>query len=183
MHISLRSNFRTQKLAIFIVSAIITVVIMTTPWFQESLLSLGDLGHIGAFIIGFFFSYGMTTIPAIAAFTILAKTMNPFLLALVGAFGAVLSDYLIFHIVRDDIVTMAKMKAWRIRIHPKWHLILHLRKLAPLLGGLILASPLPDEVAMAVFGVGHLKNKMWLAITFTAKFFAILVIALAAPFF
>src|SRR3989344_5922370 len=70
------------------------------------------LGIGGAFIAGMLFSYGFTTPLAIVLFLLIAPTAsNIFMFAVAGGFGVLLSDLVIFHLVRFSLKDEVKRLA------------------------------------------------------------------------
>ena len=123
--------------------------------------------------------------PAIAAFYVLGNTHNPFLMAFVGASGALLSDYLIFKFVRDRLLVELKDLSHEFsEVIPR--LQLHIKRstyfkwIIPTIAGLIIASPLPDEIAAALFAVVKYDLKKFIIFSFVSKFLGIILIAYVA---
>ena len=163
---------------IFIVlSILIAILILRSELINNFISSLNNLRYVGVFIAGLFFSYGFTTAPAISVLYLLAKDSNIVLVALIGSVGAIISDFLIFSFVKYELTKEIKRIEREINFHPKFKFIKMLKKIAPFIGGLIIASPLPDEIAAAIFGAIKFDNKKFLIIAFFAKFISILIIA------
>jgi len=140
------------------------------------ILGLHELEYLGAFIAGAFYSYGMTTPLAIVAFAIMAKDMDPFVLAGIGACGAMVSDYFIFSAVKEEAGKRIKIATGiEIRI-PQADGLLS-RMFLFVLGGVVLMSPLPDEVGAMMMGIGRTRTPWFLGMAFVAKFLGVLAIA------
>lgn len=142
----------------------------------------GDGVLLASFLAGIFFTSVMTTAPAIAIFGELSLHSNPLLLAVVGGAGAVCGDYLIFMFVRDrlgdDFAYLIKRTGT-----PRFFKMFHrktFRWMLPFIGGLIVASPLPDELGLALLGIARMRTSRFLLLSFTFNSFGILLIALAA---
>ncbi len=140
---------------------------------------LSSLGYLGSFISGVFFTYGFTAAPATAVFLILAKEQNIFLATIFGGLGALVGDLLIFKFIRfslsNEIERLSKEKLvmkLNSRIPPV------LRKyLFPTLAGIIIASPLPDEIGVSMLAsLKHISIKTFLAISFLLNSLGILII-------
>ncbi len=141
----------------------------------------GNFGYFGAFVAGTFFTYGLTTPPATAATYILGKTLNPFLIAFIGAFGALMSDFLIFRFVRDNLLEELQTATRELRIPTERLGRLKRSKtflrIAPVIAGFILASPLPDELAAALFALTNYNPKHFAIFSYTSNFLGLLVIS------
>ncbi|MCI0614995.1 hypothetical protein L0244_18550, partial [bacterium] len=106
------------------------------------------LRYVGSFIAGIFFTSVFTTAPAIVILGDLAQENSPFLVALFGGLGAVLGDLLLFRFMRDRVTEDVRYLIRRTKI-ARFPLIFKTRLtrwFLPLIGAIIIASPLPDEV-------------------------------------
>jgi hypothetical protein len=143
---------------------------------------LGDGVLVASFVTGAFFTSVMTTAPAIAVLGVLSLHANPLVVALVGGAGAVCGDYLIFAFVRDrlgdDFAYLLRREG-----SPRFFKIFHrksFRWVLPFVGGLIIASPLPDELGLALLGVAKMRTSRFLVISYAFNTAGILLIGLAA---
>ena len=107
-------------------------------------------GYVGVFATGMLYSYGFTAAPATAILLIAADGVNPVAASLIGGVGGLISDLVIFRFLRTSLSSEIKRLARERPIRrlrkaiPKY-----MRKpLIPILAGLIIASPLPDEIGV-----------------------------------
>jgi hypothetical protein len=133
-------------------------------------------------IAGLFFTSLLTTAPAIAVLGELSLQANLFLVALVGALGAVAGDYLIFAFVRDRVSQDAAYLLRGPRFARMFHIFKqpHFRRVLPVVGALIIASPFPDELGLALLGFAHIDRRYFFAIAYAMNFIGIILIGLAA---
>jgi|SRR3989344_201305 len=134
---------------------------------------------------GFFFTSLFTTGPAILLLGKLALEQSLWQVVLVGAMGAVCGDLILFRIVKDAFAEDLSY-VLSIRKHKRLYHLLHtrlVRHLWPLIGGFIIASPLPDELGIALLGIGRLKTRYFIPISFCFNALGILLIGLAARAF
>ena len=162
---------------IIVLSILIAILILRSELINNFINSLNNLKYFGIFIAGLFFSYGFTTAPAISVLYLLAEDVNVLLVAIIGSIGAIISDFLIFSFVKYKVTKEIKRIEREINFHPKFRFIKMFKKIAPFIGGLVIASPLPDEIAATIFGAIKFDNKKFLIIAFFAKFISILIIA------
>ena len=141
-----------------------------------------SLGFFGTFLTGILFTYGFTAAPATAIFLILAKEQNIFLAGLIGGLGALLGDLFIFnfirHSFRDEVKKMYREKLV-MYINHKTPSFLK-RCLLPVVAGFIIASPLPDEIGVAMIAASKsISAKVFSVISYvlnTAGIFVVLLI-------
>ena len=141
-----------------------------------------QFGIIGSFIEGFFFTSILTTPPAIVALFKSAAYVPAWELALVGGFGAVCGDLLVFRFVQSRLVEYILRVAFhqrlmrigaRIAAGPLWWV-------SPLAGAVVIASPLPDEIGLLMMGLSHIRLYQFVPMAFLANATGIYLIALTA---
>jgi membrane protein YqaA with SNARE-associated domain len=163
------------KTVLIILIIFLTLESYLTGSLQQFFDSLGKYGYIGSFISGFLYTYGVTTPFAIAAFFILAKYLNIWLLTLLGTFGGLIGEYFIYDFAKKEVgksVRIYKNKKIKLpEIKSKF-----LKKITPLIAGLIIATPIPDEFLALLFGIEKYKLRDFLILTFISKFIGILLI-------
>lgn len=131
-------------------------------------------------IAGLFFTSFFTTPPAIAVFSGLAHSGNPLLIAAIGGLGSVCGDSLIFLFVRGRVTkdAGALMSGPRLKRLIKILKRRHFQRVLPLIGGLIIASPLPDELGLALIGVSNMKRSSFFLLSYCMNALGILAILL-----
>ena len=167
---------------------LLTFVMAYFLFYERNSLPFHDyiisFGYFGAFIAGTLYTYGFTAAPATAIFLILDGHQNIFLASLIGGVGALLSDILIFrfitHSFKDEIEKLSQEKPvmFIVNLIPKRMM----KYIVPLFAGLIIASPIPDEIGVTLLATTKLSNKMFILIDFCCNvigIFAILSIARA----
>ena len=176
-----------QDLFLLAFSIVVAIWIARTESFSLLLTSASrDTAYIGAFLAGIFFTSAFTTAPAIILLgKIAAYSGSPLLVAIFGAAGALLGDLLIFRFVhnrlRSDVFSLVG-KRWAEKLkHILQKRIYH--RYAPFLAATIIASPLPDELGLAIIGMDGRRTHSFELFAFIANFLGILIIALIAIYF
>lgn len=172
-----------KDLAVIAVSVLLAVALVGTGVVEALLTSTQQLRLIGAFFGGLLFTSVFTTAPAIAALGEIAQSGSALQTAAVGALGSVVGDLLIFAFVRDRLSEhlMGHLKAsegWT-----RFMVLIRTRsfRLASLfLGGLIIASPFPDEIGISLMGFSKLSTRWFVPLSYAFNFVGILLIGLAA---
>ena len=176
-------NHILQDIALILFSVLIAVLLVRTNVLANLLASMGELEILGAFIAGMFFTSIFTTAPAMAALGGISLLQGIFSTALFGAIGSVVGDLIIFRFVRYRISShISEMLAHR-SIWRRFHLLFKrrfFRWITFLAGGLILASPLPDELGVTVLGFSKIRVRYFALLSFTFNFLGIVLIGLVA---
>ena len=172
-----------QDISIIAFSIVIALVITKTHLLSGLLVVTLGLRYFGSFIAGIFFTSIFTTAPAIVTLGEIAKTNSLLLTAFFGAFGAVIGDVIIFRFIRDrlseHLLELVEHKgSWK-RTKALFKLR-YFRWITFLFGGLIIASPLPDELGIGLLGFSKMKIKNFIPLSFFFNFLGIILIGLIA---
>lgn len=137
---------------------------------------------VEAFVAGFFFTSLLTIAPAGVAFAEMAHTVPALQLAAWGATGAMLGDLLLFLFVRDAISQdlMRMLRGSWIRKIKALFKTPFLSWAVPVAGALVIASPLPDEVGLAMLGLSKTDLRFLIPISYAMNFLGIMLVAWAA---
>ncbi len=163
---------------ILLVSILVAIFILEESFIKQFIYSLGDYRWLGIFISGMFFTSLITTAPSIALLSEFAQTTPIFPMALIGGLGAVVGDYIIFRFIKDRVskdveYLFSFSQKKRFKQIFKTHLF---KFLVPFIGALIIASPLPDEMGIAMMGISKTKDKYFLLISFVMNSLGIYII-------
>lgn len=176
-------NHILQDIAIIALSVLIAVLLVRTGVLANMLASTSETGAWGAFIAGMFFTSIFTTAPAIAALAEVSLLHSIFGTALFGAIGAVIGDFIIFRFVRDRFSEHVAEIAAHQSVWRRYRLLFKrrfFRWITFFVGGLILASPLPDELGIAFLGFSKMRVKYFAVLSFVFNFLGIVAIGLVA---
>jgi len=159
---------------------ILSYLFFSQPLGKNFLFSLGLDGYLGAFIAGLFFSFGFTTPFAIGAFIILSPK-NILLASIAGSLGSVISNLILFGIIKNSFADEFNKFMKSIPVKKLNHLTLTIGKrtkhyLLYAFAGLVIASPLPDEVGVTMLtGLSHIKAFPLAVISFFCHFIGIFI--------
>lgn len=167
--------------AVFI-SVLIAIILAQNQAFKDWLFHLGSLEYIGALLAGMLFVSSFTVAISVVVIGIMAQNLNPVALGLIGGVGAVMGDYLIFKLVRSHLqeelaLLFGKQGTSYIKS------VLRSRYIAwmlPIIGVLIIASPLPDEMGVSLLGISKMSEARFILISYISNAVGILMIASVA---
>ena|SRR3989344_1514118 len=176
------NNSLVRDVAIVILSILIAIILAKTGALESLITSTQEVRFIGSFIAGILFVSVFTVAPATIALGEIAQSNSVIIVALIGGLGALIGDLLIFRFVKDklseDLLNLVKTsKSERLASMAK---IKGLKWVLPLMGALIIASPLPDEIGVAMLSLSKMKNSLFIPLSFVLNSAGILVIGLIA---
>lgn len=133
-----------------------------------------------SFIAGIFLTSVFTAAPATVIFAELSQTHSLFLIVFFGALGSLIGDYLIFRFVKDTIVEdiralLTLTGGERFSEIFKMQLFYYC---VPFLGAILIASPLPDELGVALLGISGTTRKRFVIYSLLLNALGILAIGL-----
>lgn len=162
------------SISIFLIGLLLTIIALQFPATKQFIVKIGQSGILGALLAGVLYAFAFTSSVATAIFANASHSLNPFVLALIGGLGAAIYDLTIFvfvrtqashgflHSLRSRLTTQRKIPSW----------------LLTLIGLVIFASPLPDELASGFLGFTKLSTKSFILISFLANVAGIFIILL-----
>ena len=178
-------NWKYKNSTLLVLSIILFILIADTPYVKGFIEYIGDLGYIGAFIVGMLFVSAFTVIPAAAVLFYLAQNLNPLLISLIAGAGGVLGDYIIFKFLKDRVFEELYPAFMNHGGKPVRKLFRtpYFAWLVPVIGAVIIASPFPDKLGIAMMGLSKVKQWQFLAITFVLDVLAVFLVVIAARSF
>lgn len=182
----------TVKLKRFVTKIIIFIFSLSLAWWliksgtlNEWVDKLSPANFVTEFLAGAFYTSFLTIPLALAMFLVLAPEQNPIILSLIAGLGASLTDALLVRIFRDNFSKDLSSLTKRLKIYliKKLLNLLKLDFLVPLVGALIIASPLPDELGLFLLGTSDLKYHQIIILTFFLNTAGILLIVVPVNIF
>jgi hypothetical protein len=181
---SQKKNYLFHDFSIIALSIIVALVMVKTDLLSSLIDSTAGMKSLGSFIAGMFFTSLFTTAPAIVALGELAKSGSVIETAIFGAFGAVLGDLLIFRFIRDNLgahfLELMEHEKWWKRMYHLVFRLKYFRWITFLIGGVIIASPFPDELGISLLGLSKMKTKHFIPISFFFNLLGVLSIGILA---
>lgn len=192
-------SWEYKNLTFLTLGLIITAFLSSQPWFKDTLMHLGSWSYIGAFIAGMLFVSIFTVSIGVLILVLLASQMPIIPLGIVASIGAVLGDMLIFKFIKDGLVDELKQvqeniedldlvqdglnnKRWK-RFEKRFRHSLKTRYfnwVLPVMGIILLTSPVPDELGMGLMGISKIRTVYLLGLLSIIKPISIFMVILAA---
>lgn len=158
---------------IFLIGFLFSLIMFATPAGSRFFLGIAQGGFFGLLFAGILYAFSFTSTSATIIFAELPASVHPVFAAIIGAVGALIYDAIIFSLTRYE-----SHQPWYQKIDgmihpkhrtPKW--------LLTTVGGIILASPLPDELAAGILGVSGISPRRFLILSFLLNAAGIFVIS------
>lgn len=150
-----------------VIRTIIFILSLSLAWFVLKSGSLSPLVEkilpvtfLAEFLAGCFYASFFTSPISIAMFVILAQKQNPIILALIAGLGSAFVDLLIIRFLKKEVNKDwdILVKVFRLYLINKLLKFFKLDLLLPIIGAVIVASPLPDELGLFLLGASKLKS-------------------------
>ena len=178
-------KWRYKNLTFVVFGILITIVLSRIDVFHSFLLHLGSFGYIGAFIAGMFFVSTFTVATSALILFILAETLSPLEIGLIAGLGAVVGDVFIFRLVKDNLTNeieniynhMDRKKHLKKLFHSKYF-----NWMLPVLGSIIIASPLPDELGVSLMGIAKMNTLKFILLSYALNSIGIFLVVSASVF-
>lgn len=178
-------SWKYKNLQLFALSLTFAFLLSLYEPFHQWLLGLGKLGYIGAFVAGILFVSTFTVATGIVILLVLAEKLSAIEIGIIAGLGAVIGDFAIFRFVKDGVAS----ELLRIyHIFDKYHhfkRVLHSKYFSwffPVIGAVIIASPLPDEIGVSLMGISRMKTYKFLILSFLLNAIGIFLVISAATY-
>jgi uncharacterized membrane protein YdjX (TVP38/TMEM64 family) len=176
-------GFKFPKLIGMLVCIILAYIMFHTFTFQNFATNLGDSVNLGIFIAGMLFAFGFTAPFAVAFFVAVAPYTNLVDAAFIGGFGALIADLVIFEVIRFSLMDeFQRIRGYHLfRTFDKAYkrsVPFRLRTyITVVLAGIIIASPLPDEIGVTMLaGFTEIKRSTFAIISFLLNSLGIAIV-------
>ena len=177
-------SWHFKNLTFLFCSVIVAFTLSRFEAFHEFLLSLGQFEYVSAFVAGFLIVSTFTVATGGLILLVLAENLDVFWLGLAAGCGALLGDLVIFRFVKDNVAGEIE------RLYKDFggkHLthIFHSHYVhwtLPVIGALIIASPIPDEIGVSLLGISKMKMHHFIMISFILNTIGIIIILILSNF-
>lgn len=162
-------RYHYKNLTYFGAGVLVGLVLLKNPTFREVLFHLGNLGYVGAFAAGVMSVSTFTVSIGAVILILLAETLHPVEIGIIAGFGSVLGDLTIFHFIRSRGLTSEIRHIFQYFGGHKLHHLIHTKYFSwtlPVLGALIIASPLPDELGVGLMGISKMNTGQFMLFSF-----------------
>ncbi len=168
------THHRHANISIFILGLVGAIIFSKTNYFEVFINLISVFPPLAAFISGMLFASTFTIASGGLIVMNLAHSVDPIILIIFGGLGAVSCDLIIFYFFKDKVTSHASSIYSQIISRSHLKKILHTPFFAwtlPVVGALIIASPLPDELGVSLLGFSQMKMAQFFFISFGSHLF------------
>lgn len=185
MAIKKHRSWKHQNLLHIIAGIVIAILLSQNATFHQFILHLGSFSYLGAFIAGGLFVSILTIGTAAIVLTTLSGEISPILLAVIAGAGAVVGDYVIMHFINDNLENELKGNLNQGQLHKLKHLIhtKYFNWILPVIGAIIIASPLPDELGVSLMGLAKMSTVQFIILSYILNSIGIAILIFAGRAF
>lgn len=169
-----------RDLGLLGLSLAIAIILAQTGTIAKILTASQASVALGSFVTGFFLVFIFTVAPSVVALVELAEMGHSAWTVVAWAtLGNVIGDLVIFKFIRDsladDIFSVIQnfKGVKRLRRLAKIHAV---RFFMPILGAIIVASPLPDEAGITLLGLSKMKMRFFIPLVLLIDFVGIWIL-------
>lgn len=176
-------RWKYKNLIFLVFSLVLAYFVFRNETLNSYLLHLGNFGYIGAFFAGILFVSTFTVATGAIILLVLAETLSPLEIGLIAGLGAVVGDFVIFRFVKDDLSREIKQIYGLFDKNHHFQNVLHTKYFSwmlPVVGAIIIASPLPDEIGVSLMGISKLKTHQFLLVSFILNAIGIFLVVSAS---
>lgn len=162
---------KRRNLFLLILGVLLAVFLARSPLLTMFLDHFSTYPLLIAFIGGMLFASTFTVATGGIVLIKLSGLYSPIFLILFAGLGAAFCDYLIFSLIKNKAPTHIAPVYKNLINKSHLHKILHTHYFAwtlPVLGAIVMASPIPDEVGVSLMGLSKLSGIKFLLIALSS---------------
>lgn len=161
-------NYKYKNLTFLLLNILLAIILSKFNFLNEILFNLGHLIFIGPLIAGILFVSSFTTALGILILLDLTKVLSPLQIALIAGIGATIGDLVIFRFFKNNLLEEVKPIYNKLGGKHLTKILQHryLRWTLPVIGAIIIASPLPDEIGVSLMGITKIKTYQFVILSF-----------------
>lgn len=181
------AQYKFKKTTLFLISIAAAYILFSDPTVRHFIKGLSVEGYLGFLFAGMMFPFGFTASFAVGFFLLAGGNFNPFIGALIAGAGSYLADIAIFRFIsvsfKEEINELRKSKIFKnFRNFFEKNIPAKIDAyLTVIFAGLLIGTPLPDEIGIAVLaGFTEIKETTIMILSYVLNTLGIFVILLLA---
>lgn len=161
--------WKYQNLTMVCLGILVAIWLVRQPDFVNLLHRIGGWGYIGAFFAGMLFASTFTVAIGAVILLIFAETLHPIEIGLVAGLGGMFADLIILKFFKSGL--SRELQSLFNYFDPQKHVkhLLHSKYFSwslPVIGAIVIASPLPDELGVSLMGISRMKRINFMIVSY-----------------
>ncbi|MBI4426377.1 MAG: hypothetical protein HY567_02270 [Candidatus Kerfeldbacteria bacterium] len=166
------ARLRLTSIGVFVLGVAVAVLLVRLPVGHSLVNRLDNWGYLTALVGGLLYTTSFTSATGTVVLAHVGESLNPVLAAVIGGLGSLLYDLTIFTVFARQFERRPALH----RLVDFFQRHRRLRWTAGLSGALIIASPLPDELGIALLDGAGTKERYFIPLSFGFNVLGILAI-------
>ncbi|MEM2921670.1 MAG: hypothetical protein QXF26_05060 [Candidatus Bathyarchaeia archaeon] len=177
---------RYPRLSLLAGTYVLVLFLASFGFIDPTYVFISGLGFFGFLLSGFLYAYAFTSASATAILLHLSRECDLLISGLTAGLGALLGDILIFLLVRrglnEELKALSNLRVFQLLIG---RISTRVRRfIFPIVAGLLISSPLPTEIGVAVLASSsNVSTRVFLPAAYLLHTAGIFTIILAGKLF
>lgn len=162
-------KYKFKNITFLLLSLIAAYYFFQNENIHSLLLHLGKFGYVSAFLAGMLFVSTFTISIGAIMLLVLLEYLNPVEICIIAGMGSVVSDVMIFRYIKTAGFLKEIKAFYKYFGGNKISHLFHTKYFGwtlPVIGALLIASPLPDELGVSLMGISKMKTIQFMFIAF-----------------
>ncbi len=153
-------DYKYKGLTLILISILLTIFLSKYNFLNQTIFNISRIPILGSFIAGILYVSASTAPFGVFLILGLSKSLPAIEIAIFAGLGGVVADFILFRFFKGDIIKEIAPAYNRLGGQNLTKLMRHklLRWSLPIIGAIIIASPFPDEIGVALMGLSKIKN-------------------------
>ena len=153
-------NFKYKGLTLIAISILLTIFLSGNDSLNRTIFNISRIPILGSFVAGILYVSASTAPFGVFLLLGLSKSLPAIEIAIFAGLGGVVADFVLFRFFKGDIIEEITPAYNRLGGQHLTKLMRHrlLRWSLPIIGAIIIASPMPDEIGISLMGVSRIKT-------------------------
>ena len=175
----LLKNYKYKNLTLVALSIVLAIILSKYDFLNKIIFEARFIPFAGSFIAGILYVSTSTAALGILMIADLSKKLSPIEIALLAGLGGAIADFAIFRFFRNDLLSEITPIYNKLGGRHLTRLMYHrsFRWSLPIIGAIIIASPLPDEIGISLLGVSKIKSYQFILLCLTLDIAGIFVLS------
>jgi len=161
-------------------SIVLPIILVTIGAVNPLITLTREYPLISAVLGGLLFVSTFTAITGAIVLVTLANNFNPLIVALFGGLGALICNLIMLRVVKTE-VTKEFLPLYKKFGNKHFKVLMHSKYfgwITMIIGTLIIASPLPDELGVSLLGISTISTLKFVVLSFTLNTVGITILTL-----